>query len=98
MSDKLRVAVVGAGRWSGSAHLPGFTRSPLCDVVMLCDLDRDLGEARAEEFEIPEFVTDFEKVLSRTDIDVVDIVTGVPAFAVVAFCLMSAKVSSPATL
>ena len=24
-------------RWSTSAHLPGFTRSPLCDVVVLCD-------------------------------------------------------------
>ena len=30
--------------------------------------------------------------------DVVDIVTDVPAAAVVAFCLMSANVSSPATL
>lgn len=73
--EKLRVAVIGAGRWSASAHLPGFTRSPLCDVVMLCDLDRELGEARAKEFNIPEFTTDFEKVLAREDIDVIDVVT-----------------------
>ena len=75
MSDRLRVGVIGAGRWSASAHLPGYTRSPLCDIVMLCDLDRELGEARAQEFDIPEFVTDYEKMLARDDIDVIDVVT-----------------------
>ena len=32
-------------------------------------------KARAREFEIPEVTTDYEKLLSRRDIDVVDIVT-----------------------
>jgi len=71
MAEKLRVGVIGAGRWSGSAHLPGFTRSPLSDVVMICDLHRDLAEAKAQQFGIPEVVTDYEKILQRSDIDVV---------------------------
>ena len=75
MAEKLRVGVIGAGRWSGIAHLPGFTGSPLCDVVMICDLDRELAEGRAREFNIPEVTTDYQKLLSRRDIDVVDIVT-----------------------
>lgn len=75
MTKKLRVGVIGAGRWSASAHLPGFHRSPLSQLVMLCDLDRELAETRAREFGIPEVVTDYEHVLSRNDIDVVDIVT-----------------------
>lgn len=75
MSDKLRVAVIGAGRWANTAHLPGFQRSPLCDLVMICDLDRELAEARARTFAIPEVVTDYERVLAREDVDVVDIVT-----------------------
>ena len=75
MKDKVRVGVIGAGRWSRGAHLPGFTRSPLSEVVMICDLHQDLADAAAEEFHIPEVVTDAEKVLSRRDIDVVDIVT-----------------------
>ena len=75
MSDKLRVGVIGAGRWSTGAHLPGWTRSPLCEVVMVCDLHQDLADAAAKEFNIPEAVTDAYKVLSRKDIDVVDIVT-----------------------
>lgn len=76
MVDKLRVGVIGAGRWSTTAHLPGFTRSPLCDVVVLCDRDREMAEQKAKMFNIPEIETDYEKVLSRRDIDLVDIVPG----------------------
>jgi len=50
-------------------------RSPLCDVVVLCDLDRDLASARAQQFGIPEVETDYQRLLSRIDIDVIDIVT-----------------------
>ena len=75
LTDKLRVAVIGAGRWARSAHLPGLQRSPLSELVVICDLDPDLAEARAAEFGIPDVVTDAEEVLARDDIDVVDIVT-----------------------
>jgi predicted dehydrogenase len=75
MSPPLRIGVIGAGRWSASAHLPGFARSPLAKTVVLCDLDRPLAEARAREFGIPEVTTDSTAVLSRPDVDVVDIVT-----------------------
>ena len=75
MSNKLRVGVIGAGRWAASAHLPGFYRSPLCELVMICDLDYNLAETRANEFSIPEVVTDYMKILSRDDIDIVDVVT-----------------------
>jgi predicted dehydrogenase len=75
MKEKLRVGVIGAGRWANSAHLPGFYRSPLCDLVVICDLDRDLAQARADQYDIPEVTTDYTKVLSRQDIDLVDIVT-----------------------
>jgi predicted dehydrogenase len=75
VADKLRIGVIGAGRWSRTAHLPGFTRSPLCEVVAICDLDEELARARAAEFGIPEITTDADALLSRTDIDVVDVVT-----------------------
>ena len=75
MPEKLRVAVIGAGRWSAMSHLPGFSRSPLCELVVICDLDRQLAEQRAKEFDIPDIETDFQKVLTREDINVVDVVT-----------------------
>jgi len=75
MTERLRVAVVGAGRWARAAHLPGFQRSPLCELVVVCDLDGDLARSRASEFGAPEAESDVEKILRRDDIDVVDIVT-----------------------
>jgi predicted dehydrogenase len=75
MKEKLRVGVIGAGRWATTAHLPGFTRSPLSEVVVLCDIDREMAEKKAKMFNIPEIETDYEKVFSRRDIDIVDIVT-----------------------
>ncbi len=75
MKEKLRVAVIGAGRWSRSAHLPGFQRSPLAELAAICDLDRELAEARAGEFDIPDVETEAQKLMLRDDIDIVDIVT-----------------------
>ena len=72
---KLRVAVIEAGRWCSLAHLPGFIRSPLCELAVVCDVDRELAETKAAEFGIPVVETDAEKVLNRTDIDIVDVVT-----------------------
>lgn len=75
MPDKLRVGVIGAGRWSKSAHLPGFGRSPLCDVVAICDLNEELAKDAAARFNIESVYTDYERMLARADIDVVDVCT-----------------------
>ncbi|MGE3618636.1 MAG: Gfo/Idh/MocA family protein [Gemmatimonadales bacterium] len=71
----LRVGIIGAGRWSASAHLPGWHRSPLSELVAICDLDRELAERRAAEFGIPTVTTDYRELLARTDLDVIDVVT-----------------------
>ena len=75
MMDKLRVGVIGAGRWAHRAHLPGFKRSPLSDVVAICDLNGELAGRRAEEFGIPDVYTDVQEMIGRNDIDVIDICT-----------------------
>jgi predicted dehydrogenase len=75
MPTPLRVAVIGAGRWSASAHLPGFHRSPLSEIAVICDLDRDLAQTRAAQFGNPEVTTDYRTILNRPDIDIVDVVT-----------------------
>lgn len=75
MADKLRVGVIGAGRWARSAHLPGFKRSPHSELVAICDLDRNLAEQRAAEFGIASVYTDYREMLDRKDIDVIDVCT-----------------------
>lgn len=75
MPDKLRVGVIGAGRWSRSAHLPGFTRSPHSDIVAICDMNEDMAKSAASEFGIESVYTDYEEMLARDDIDVIDVCT-----------------------
>ena len=73
--EKLRVGIIGAGRWSSRAHIPGWVRSDLCDLVCICDQDIDLAKARAAQFDVPEVTADAEAMLRRTDLDVVDVCT-----------------------
>ena len=75
MADVLRVGVIGAGRWAASAHLPGFERSPLSEVVAICDLNKEMAEKRAREFQIPAVYTDYKQMLKKETLDVVDVVT-----------------------
>ncbi len=35
MAKKLRVGIIGAGRWSKRAHIPGWVRSDLCELVVI---------------------------------------------------------------
>jgi len=75
VKEKLRVGVIGAGRWCQRAHLPGYYDSPLCDIVAICDLHEDLAKDAAAKFDIPDVYTDYEKIMTREDIDVIDVVT-----------------------
>ncbi|HEX2280239.1 MAG TPA: Gfo/Idh/MocA family oxidoreductase [Thermomicrobiales bacterium] len=73
--SKLRVAVLGAGAWAGSAHIPGWQRDPRCEVVAICDVEPDRARTFAEAFSIPEATSDWQALVQRPDIDVVDVCT-----------------------
>lgn len=75
MPDRLRVGVLGAGAWARAAHLPGWQRDPRCEVVALADTLRERAEAMAAELSIAEATDDWQRLVTRTDIDVVDVVT-----------------------
>lgn len=76
MADKLRVAVLGAGRWAQMAHIPGWLRDPRCELVVVCDPEGERAQSHAAEFGIPEHSKDWQAVVARNDIDVIDVVTG----------------------
>ncbi|MDA8329855.1 MAG: Gfo/Idh/MocA family oxidoreductase [Candidatus Dormibacteraeota bacterium] len=75
MSDNLRVAVIGAGRWSSRAHLPGWQRCPGVDIAVVCDLDLSLAQRRSAEFGAESAATDYQEVIARADVDIVDVCT-----------------------
>ncbi len=73
--EKIRVAVLGAGAWAKFAHIPGWLRDPRCDVVALCDVELERAREFASAFGIAEATDDWQAVVNRPDIDVVDVVT-----------------------
>jgi len=74
VSNKLRIAVVGAGNIS-HAHLTGYKEKPEAQVVAVCDINEERAKGRAEEFGIPKVYTDYREMLKNEDIDAVDVCT-----------------------
>jgi predicted dehydrogenase len=75
-SKELRVAVIGAGRWSERAHIPGWQRDPRVEVAAVVDLDADAAARVAKEFGVARVATDYREVLEDPSIDVIDVATG----------------------
>ncbi len=73
---KLRVGVVGTGRWAVRSHIPGWQRDPRCEVVALSDVDADLLATAAGDFGVVRTTTDYRDLVADPDIDVIDVVTG----------------------
>jgi predicted dehydrogenase len=74
MTERLKVAVIGAG--IAERHLAGYRwNEGRFDVRVLCSLDEARGRALVESYGVPEYSQDFDAVIARKDIDVVDICT-----------------------
>jgi len=71
----VRVGVLGAGAWAQHAHIPGWQRDPRCEIVAIGDPRAALAQDFARQFSIPESTDDWQALIARPDIDVIDIVT-----------------------
>src|SRR5882672_3279038 len=71
----VRVGVLGAGAWARGAHLPGYRRDPRCRIVAIADTLVDRAREAAHEFEIPLATADARELLTRDDIDLIDVCT-----------------------
>jgi len=72
---KLGIGVVGAGRWAGLAHLPGWARDERCRIVGICDREPERAAAAADHYGAAVVTGDYRVLLDREDIDVIDVVT-----------------------
>jgi predicted dehydrogenase len=73
--SKLRIGVLGAGTWASRAHVPGWLRDSRCEVVTIADVEIDRARALAAEHGIGEATDDWQALVARPDLDVVDVVT-----------------------
>lgn len=67
-----RIGIIGAGSIVRSAHLPAYQAAGL-DVVAIADPDSSAVDAAVQEFGIPQRFSSATELLSRADVDVVDI-------------------------
>lgn len=75
MAERLRVGVLGAGAWAAGAHLPGWRRDPRCEVAAICDVIPQRAEEAAARFDIGAVERDWQALVTRPDLDVIDVVT-----------------------
>ncbi len=69
--DKIRVAVIGAGR-IGSLHAENLaTRIPEAQLVAISDIRREAAEQCAQAWGIPEVYEDPDPMMARDDVDAV---------------------------
>lgn len=72
---RLRVGVLGAGAWARFAHIPGWVRDSRCEVAAVCDVVRARADEAAAQFGIAEATSDWQAVVSRADLDIIDVAT-----------------------
>jgi predicted dehydrogenase len=70
---KLSLGVLGLGE--GRSIISAALNSRLWEVVLLCDLNEQLGRERCHEFNLKNFTTSLDELLANKKIDVVGIYT-----------------------
>jgi len=70
----IRVAIIGTGRIS-DLHAIEYLQNPSSRIVALCDRDPDLAAGKAKDWGLSDVAieTDLDALLSRTDVDLVEI-------------------------
>jgi predicted dehydrogenase len=74
IGERVRLGVVGAGNIA-AMNVAGYLEHERCDVVAVCDTDKDVASAAAAEWGAPQVFTDLDDLLADPDIDAVEILT-----------------------
>lgn len=73
--DAVRIGFIGAGGIARSKHLPLLRKIPGVQLVAVCNRTEESGRAIAQEFSIPQVLTDWQALVRRPDVDAVFIGT-----------------------
>ena len=84
--SKLNIALVGAGRRGGGAHLPVITKlKDVYNLVAICDIDEETATRYAKQYGATPY-TNVRALVEQEELDVVDItVPGVAHHAIACF-------------
>jgi len=70
----LNVGIIGCGKIA-DGHLEAIRQLPSAQVVSVCDLEPILAEQFALRFSIPRWYSDFDRMLSEQELDVIHVTT-----------------------
>jgi len=75
-NKKIRVGIIGTGKWTVDAHLPAFLSAKEdAEVVALCNLHIEKAKRVGEQFSITSIYDNLEEMIEKENLDVLDIVT-----------------------
>lgn len=83
-TSKARIAVVGAGWWATTAHIPAVQADPNAELVAICDRDPEKLKAAAAAYGVTTTYTDLDEMLAHTQLDGAIVVTNHASHYVVA--------------
>lgn len=86
----LRVALVGTGQFAREAHIPAWLANEEADLTWVVDRCEEAARNTAEEWEIPNWATDYQDLLSSGEIDAVDICLPTEAHAAATIAFLEA--------
>ena len=75
MSERVRIAIVGAGAVSDYHHVPGIRLDPRAELVAVCDPNQQLLEQRESDWGPVKMTTDHQQIAADPDIDAVIVAT-----------------------
>jgi len=90
MSEKIKIAVIGAGTWGGT-HARIYREHPLAEVTAICDQNKGRAERLAAELGIDAVYDDYNEMLRHGGFDAAAIVTPDFAHADIAVAAANAK-------
>jgi predicted dehydrogenase len=72
--NKVKVAIIGAGRQANQAHYPSLAAMEDVEIVGMCDLDDERLHSTADHYEIEHRYTNYQKMLAETQPDAVYVI------------------------
>lgn len=74
-TTKARLAVVGAGWWATTAHIPAVQEDPNAELVAICDRNPERLKAAADAYGVATTYQDLDEMLAQAQLDGAIVVT-----------------------
>ena len=77
MPDHARIAIIGTGWWSSTAHFPALAAHPAAQITAICDTREEVLTTMAEKFGVDKTYTDYRELLANEELDGAVVAVGV---------------------